>query len=59
MKSKKLFATLAAASALVVAFAGPGEAAKKKYKEVAVADGGTIKGKVSFEGALPDDAIEK
>ncbi len=29
-----------------------------KYKAGPVADGGSITGKVSFEGALPDDAIE-
>lgn len=40
--------------------AAPADAAKRgKYKEVAVTDGGTVKGKVSFEGAVPADAIEK
>ncbi|MDP6389844.1 MAG: carboxypeptidase-like regulatory domain-containing protein [Alphaproteobacteria bacterium] len=39
--------------------AGPAEAAKAKYKEGKVASGGSIKGKISFEGALPVDAIEK
>ena len=29
------------------------------YQEIDVADGGTIKGKLSFEGALPDSAVEK
>jgi hypothetical protein len=46
------------ALAVAVAMASPAMAAKKKYKEVEVADGGTISGKVSFEGALPDDAKE-
>ena len=41
-----------------VAFPGASEAAKK-YKSVAVANGATITGKVSFTGALPDDATEK
>ena len=44
---------------LAVGFAGSAEAAKKaKYKAVEVANGGSVTGKVSFEGALPDDAIE-
>ncbi|MBI3399314.1 MAG: DUF2012 domain-containing protein [Deltaproteobacteria bacterium] len=29
------------------------------YKEGAVSNGGSIKGKVTFKGALPDDAVEK
>ena len=29
------------------------------YQEIDVADGGTIKGKLTFEGVLPDSAIEK
>jgi len=29
------------------------------YQEIDVVDGGTIKGKLTFEGALPDGAIEK
>jgi len=29
------------------------------YQEIDVADGGTIKGKLTFEGALPDGAVEK
>ncbi len=41
----------------MVATPGTVEAAKK-YKEVDVANGGSIVGKVSFEGALPGDAIE-
>jgi hypothetical protein len=39
--------------------AAPADAAKPgKYTEVDVADGGTVKGKVSFEGAVPADAVE-
>ncbi len=59
MKLGKLCASLAVGAALIAVSPGIGEAAKKKYKEVAVADGGTIKGKVTFEGPLPDDAIER
>ena len=46
------------AAALVAAHVSPAEAAKKKYKEVTVANGGSVKGKLTFEGALPADAIE-
>jgi len=35
-----------------------GQAAKAKYKEVEVSDGGSVTGKVSFEGALPEDAVD-
>ena len=59
MKLGKLWVSLAVGAALIAVSPGIGEAAKKKYKEVAVADGGTIKGKVTFEGPLPDDAIER
>jgi hypothetical protein len=39
--------------------AAPANAAKPgKYDEVDVADGGSVKGKVSFEGAVPADAVE-
>lgn len=40
------------AVALVIAI-NPADAAKKKYKEVDVANGGTIKGKASWKGAVP------
>ena len=59
MKLGKLWVSLAVGAALIAVSPGIGEAAKKKYKEVAVADGGTIKGKVTFEGPLHDDAIER
>lgn len=59
MKARTLFKSVIVGLALTVAFAGPGEAAKKKYKEVAVSDGGSIKGKVSFTGPVPDTAVEK
>jgi hypothetical protein len=43
-----------------VAIVAPADAAKqKKYKETDVANGGSIKGKVSFTGAVPADAVEK
>jgi len=58
MRHGKLWGTLAIGAVLTAAMPETGEAAAK-YKEVDVADGGTISGKVSFEGALPDDAVEK
>ncbi len=57
MKFGKLCACMVMGAAVLVAYPTPGESAKK-YKEVEVADGGSISGKVTFEGALPDDAIE-
>ncbi len=58
MKLGKLWASLALIAAMAVAFPTDGEAAAK-YKEADVADGGSIVGKVTFEGALPDDAVEQ
>ncbi len=43
---------------LLVVFPSVGTAAKK-YKEVEVADGGSIVGRITFEGDLPIDAIDK
>jgi hypothetical protein len=64
MKTKSLYAGLVAgitaALSLTLLSTGPADAAKRgKYKEVAVSDGGTITGKVSFAGAVPADAVEK
>jgi hypothetical protein len=48
------------ATAVVFAIALPGICqAAAKYKETAVANGGGIKGKVAFNGPMPDDAVEK
>ena len=49
--------TIALSAMTLVAFAADGQAARK-YKEIAVANGGTISGKLSFKGALPKDAVE-
>jgi len=57
MKFGKLCSCLVLGAAVLVAYPTASESAKK-YKEVEVADGGSISGKVTFEGALPDDAIE-
>jgi hypothetical protein len=52
--------TLLAALAIAVALPGFSSAyGATAYKEVAVADGGSIKGKLSFEGPLPEDATEQ
>jgi polysaccharide lyase family 4-like protein len=60
MISGKSIASLAVSALVLVALAAPAEAARqKKYKEVDVANGGSVKGKVSFEGAVPADAVEK
>ena len=57
MKRMKLWEILALGVALMLAFPIVGQTAG--YKEAAVANGGGIQGKVTFEGALPEDAIEK
>lgn len=60
MISSKYFTSLALGAIVAVALAVPADAAKRgKYKEVAVADGGVVSGKISFEGAVPADAIER
>ena len=44
---------------ILIALAAPADAKRqKKYKEVDVADGGSVAGKVSFTGAVPADAVE-
>lgn len=42
----------------LVLFASPSDGSCAAYDEVDVANGGSIKGKVTFEGALPEDAVE-
>jgi hypothetical protein len=42
---------------VMLVFPTVGQAAAK-YKEVEVSDGGSVTGKVSFEGALPEDAVD-
>ena len=60
MKSTYPLTALLLGAFALVALAGPADAAKRgKYTEVAVSDGGSITGTVSFSGAVPDDAIEK
>ncbi len=59
MKSRLPVAGLILGAFVSMAVAAPADAAKRgKYTEVDVADGGTVKGKVSFEGAVPADAVE-
>lgn len=60
MKSIRFITSLLLAAIVSVAFLAPAKAAKPgKYKEVDVADGGAVKGKVSFKGDVPSDAIER
>jgi len=56
MKFRMLTGSLVLGTALLLAVASPVKSAA--YKEVDVSDGGSISGKVSFEGALPEDAVE-
>jgi hypothetical protein len=44
--------------ALALVASPPTADAAKKYKVVAVKNGGAVKGKLTFKGKLPDDAIE-
>ncbi len=52
------FSRLALVGVMAIALSLPAEAARK-YKAGDVANGGSVSGKVSFKGALPDDATEK
>ncbi|MCP4070466.1 MAG: DUF2012 domain-containing protein [Hyphomicrobiales bacterium] len=57
---KLLVYTQAIAAMLVMGPVIDAEAAKRaKYAEIEVANGGSVSGKVSFEGDVPADAIEK
>ena len=59
MKSSKLFTALLLTAFVSLAYVTPADAAKRgKYKEASVADGGSVKGKVSFKGDVPSDAVE-
>jgi hypothetical protein len=59
MKSRLAAAGLILGAFISMTVAAPVDAAKPgKYKEVVVADGATVKGKVSFEGPVPADAVE-
>ena len=57
MKNNKDYSLLLAAVVILVAYVPSGLAAG--YIETTVNNGGSISGKLSFEGALPEDAIEK
>jgi len=57
--SIRIFALMLAVGSLTALAPMTAEAAKKKYKEVAVSNGGSITGKISFSGALPATAVEK
>ena len=57
MTISKLLASLSLGAVLLIGVPSVGESAK--YKEADVANGGSVAGAVKFEGAVPDDAIEK
>ena len=57
MSTKKIRSILIASPLLLLFTTTPLYAAA--YVEGTVADGGSISGKLSFEGALPEDAVEK
>ena len=57
MKPNSLLQALAAGAVLSLSISLPGHTAG--YKEGVVSDGGSISGKLTYEGALPEDAIEK
>ena len=57
MKRCKAWSLLLVGSLMTVGSATSGYAAK--YKEVDVTDGGSVQGKLTFEGPLPVDAIER
>ncbi len=60
MNSIKLFTASLLAAFVSLAYVMPADAAKKAtYKETGVTDGGSVKGKVTFTGDVPADAIEK
>ncbi len=58
MTNAKFLGFLAVGAAMLLGLPGAAEAAKAKYAETAVENGGGVKGKVTFEGALPADAVE-
>ena len=59
MRYCRLLCSLIVAVVMSVALVASVNAAKRgKYKEVDITDGATITGKVSFEGAVPADAVE-
>jgi len=60
MKSGKFVFNLMLGVAVCIGVpVAPADAAKRaKYTETEVADGGAVNGKVSFEGAVPADAVE-
>ena len=58
MNSARLLGYLAVAAVMVLALPEAAEAAKAKYKEGTVENGGSVTGKVTFDGALPAEAVE-
>ncbi len=60
MKTSRIFANIVLSLGLALVLGTTADAAKRgKYEETDFTGGGSVKGKVSFEGALPADANEK
>lgn len=59
MKTKLRLIAVAGVIGMMMAAPFNAEAAKKKYKVITVENGATVSGKVTFEGPLPEDAIEQ
>ena len=57
MKSVRMRTMLTVGAALILA--SPLAARAAGYEESSVADGGSIQGKVMFDGALPEDGVER
>ncbi len=57
MNTKNIRSFLIVSSLLLLSMTAPAQAAK--YVAGAVTDGGSISGKVTFDGALPEDAVER
>ena len=57
MNTKNIRSFLMVSSLLLLSMTAPAQAAK--YVAGAVTDGGSVSGKVNFEGALPEDAVER
>lgn len=56
---KRPVVSLAIAALATAALMTPAAAKRASYTEVEVSDGGSVSGKVSFEGDLPADAVEQ
>ena len=58
MKKNLIWKGLALGVAMMMTAPFAADAAKKEYKVIEVANGGKVSGKITFDGALPEDAKE-